>query len=320
MSVNRRQVLHVHNKAERKRQRADLGRLSSLVVTPRTETRYSKAVKEVFYFMKEEGIPLPDSHDDLDRVLSQYIEHLWEGGEGRSEASNAVAGLQHFLPNLRKNLPSSWRLLGAWQRSELPCRAPPLTWETLCSICGVFVSQGHTGAAIALCVAFDGMLRTGEMLDVKASDVVISADSLTAVVSLGLTKGGKRRGVEETVVLDDPLVVSLLTVLLMSRKGGQKLIPLSQAKFRHLFAEALKKLDLEEIGFKPYSIRRGGATWYLNATGSMSKVCVKGRWSSEKCARIYVNDGLTTLAKLAFSRKANKLCAKYRSSFLKLIK
>jgi integrase len=190
----------------------------------------------------------------------------------------------------------------------------------LCSICGVFVSQGHTGAAVALCVAFDGMLRTGEMLNVKASDVVISADSLTAVVSLGLTKGGKRRGVEETVVLDDPLVVSLLTVLLTSRKGGQKLIPLSQAKFRHMFAEALKKLDLEEIGFKPYSIRRGGATWYLNATGSMSKVCVKGRWSSEKCARIYVNDGLTTLAKLAFSRKANKLCAKYRSSFLRLIK
>ena len=44
-------------------------------------------------------------------------------------------------------------------------------------------------------------LRKGELLDVVRSRVEVSAKLRTAVISLGLTKAGKRAGVQESVSL-----------------------------------------------------------------------------------------------------------------------
>ena len=51
-------------------------------------------------------------------------------------------------------------------------------------------------------------------------------------------------------------------------------------------------MAVESFGFKPYSIRRGGATAYFRVTRNMEATLDRGRWSSARVARIYINDGL----------------------------
>ena len=55
------------------------------------------------------------------------------------------------------------------------------------------------------------------------------------------------------------------------------------------------------MGFKPYSVRRGGATAYFRATRNMEAALDRGRWSSARVARIYLNDGLAREVELQLS-------------------
>ena len=60
-------------------------------------------------------------------------------------------------------------------------------------------------------------------------------------------------------------------------------------------------LGLEAFGFRPYSIRRGGATAYYRGSRNMPATIERGRWSTARIARIYVNDGLAKELELRFS-------------------
>ena len=71
--------------------------------------------------------------------------------------------------------------------------------------------------------------------------------------------------------------------------------------FYLVFKAGLTWLGLEGFGFQPYSLRRGGATAFFRATRSMEAALGRGRWSSARVARIYVNDGLAREVELRFS-------------------
>ena len=62
-------------------------------------------------------------------------------------------------------------------------------------------------------------------------------------------------------------------------------------------------MGVEECGFQPYSLRRGGATAYFRATRNMEAALDRGRWSSARVARIYLNDGLAREVELRFSQE-----------------
>ena len=72
-------------------------------------------------------------------------------------------------------------------------------------------------------------------------------------------------------------------------------------RFYALFHAGIRWLGLEDNGFLPYSVRRGGATAYFRATRSMEAALDRGRWSSARVARIYLNDGLAREVELRFS-------------------
>ena len=80
-------------KEERKKVRKSLGTLKSLTVQPKTRERYSGALGRFFNFLSREGLSLPTARDSVDSIVSDYLEWLWSEGEGRSEASNALAAL-----------------------------------------------------------------------------------------------------------------------------------------------------------------------------------------------------------------------------------
>jgi hypothetical protein len=102
----------------------------------------------------------------------------------------------------------------------------------------------------------------------------------------------------------------MLAARLSVLQGHSPLFSGCQAQFRQRFSLLLHDLELHEWGFKPYSLRRGGATHHFQLNGQLSSTVVKGRWGSAKSARVYINDGLATMASFRFdpnqSRKINK--------------
>ena len=287
--------LEGRTQAERKKTRQKLGSLHSLAVQPATQRRYQAAVDKFLTFLNREGLDLPQKRVELDDLLSEYIEHLWSEGEGRALASDTVAGLQHSDPRLKGALPLTWRLLKVWSHNEIPNRAPPFPENVLLAMVGHALFHNECLFALSLMLGFYGMLRTGELTGLLQSQVEPGDGSGPAVISLGFTKSGKRHGAAESITVH---VVEVVRRLVQWKHSKVKQLTPSPSAWRKLFSGTLCALGLETFGFRPYSLRRGGATFWFSKHGSMDRLMVQGRWSAPRTAKIYINEGVAILAQL----------------------
>ena len=210
-------------------------------------------------------------------LICRYIEDVWQEGEPRGWAGDAISGLGHFLPHVRKRLACSWRLLTAWQKLELPARAIPLLPRLAAAIAGAVAAAGQLGAALAILVGFHCLLRTGETLGISRNDLTCSSDLSSAVLSLPVTKSGQRFGHKESVVLSDAFLIRSLKLYLSSAVGNPQLVPVSSGIFRKMLSDAVCALRLSPDDYKPYSLRRGGATAHFQAFASLDATAHRGR-------------------------------------------
>lgn len=281
------------NRAARRAVRQQLGPLRQLTVQPKTRARYAKALDKFFFYMRERDLQLPTRKVLLDPLISDYVEHLWANGEGRSLASDTIAALQDKDPSIKGHLASSWRLLKTWNAHEIPNRAPPMTEQALHTVVGHALFNDRTAFALSLLLGFYCLLRTGELLGLRNQDIAQSGPTAVAVVSLGLTKGGRRTGAAESVTITEEDTLRRLW-------QWKQQCP-SPSAWRRLFNCTVEALDLSSYEYRPYSLRRGGATFYFQKHGQLDRLLVQGRWQSSRTARIYLNDGLAILAEQQLS-------------------
>lgn len=139
-----------------------MGSLQSLTVQPATKKRYNQAVDRFLQFLNREGLALPTARSKLDVLTAEYLEFLWQEGEGRALASDTLAGLQDWDPRLKGQLPCTWRLLKVWHTHEVPNRAPPIPERVLHTMVGYCLFHNKHLFALSLLIGFYGMMRTGE--------------------------------------------------------------------------------------------------------------------------------------------------------------
>lgn len=159
---------------------------------------------------------------------------------------------------------------------------------------------------MSLLIGFYAMLRTGELLQLRASHILCSKRQRQALLSLGMTKGGKRHGASESVVLgyEDAYRFTQRWTDIAPSSAPLARTP---AKWRSLFSQALEALGLQDHEFRPYSLRRGGATFWFQRHQSMDQILVQGRWHTPKSARIYLNEGLAVLAQMTIRTNDPKI-------------
>ena len=97
------------------------------LVKPKTLARYESAVRRFSQWLRQNGREIAESPAQVDVALSSFVEALWECGDPKGYADDAVSGLLFYVPRLRGGLPASKRLLRAWARAEVPNRAPPFS-------------------------------------------------------------------------------------------------------------------------------------------------------------------------------------------------
>ena len=67
-------------------------------------------------------------------------------------------------------------------------------------------------------------------------------------------------------------------------------------RWRKMFNDTISALSLDSYQYRPYSLRRGGATFYFSKHGQLDRLLIQGRWQSTKTARLYLNSGMAILA------------------------
>ena len=299
-------------------ERQKVGRLSLLVVQPKTKTRYENSFCKFCEFHNFQREEKSFDLEKIDLWASAYIEFLWEDGAPKSEASYALAALQFFHPQTKNHLVWAWKLVKTWNQVELPTRATPLSPEILLAMAGQAFRWKQYRFGWLLIVGFGAFLRTSELVLLKRKEVVLppSQKNPEAVLLLDNTKGTKKNFLPlDKVVLEEKLPIQGLHYLCQGLQPGDSLSQMSNSQFRLLFKEVLQALNLSNMGYMPYSLRRGGVTSAFRQGASMDALVTQGRWQHVPTARIYIDAGLQSLASVQHPPKTLALCAKMRTFF-----
>ena len=265
-------------------------RLRELLVERKTLQRYELAVGWFMQWCLLVGLGTAQNFEELDWQLSEYLEFLWEQDQRRGLAGDTLSGVSHYA-NAKRKIPFSWRLLAAWQRNEVPVRAPPMSRLMALAIAGAAALDNDGWFALSILVGFHAFLRTTELLTLTVGQVILSPTTNEVVLDLGYTKSGKRRGARELVVLDEPVCASLLRMAVAGRDPTHLLVGCTPTQWRQKFAKYCEAAGLAGFELKPYSLRRGGATAFFMLTGSISLALERGRWGQSATARIYLTEG-----------------------------
>ena len=218
-------------------------------------TRYKGAVQRfLFWVLTCYGVLAVDLQQ-LDTQAADYIECLWAEGETKLLAGDTLSGIQHFL-NTRKILTGAWPLYNVWTKVEAPCQVPPLLPLMVQALVGAAWAAGDVAFSACVAVGYHCCLRTGEFLNIGEHSLMLG-DNDCGLLGLGYSKTGKRKGVQEMVVIEEPTVGWLCKHACKLSPNPTKMFAEGANIFHAKFAQYLVFLGLSEIGFKPCSIRRG---------------------------------------------------------------
>ena len=295
------------SQAQRKAERKNVILLDA-GVTKRTQLRYSIGLSQLLPALVNMSHLI-----DLDEKVSSWIQERWEAGDSLHIVSDALCGLHYFEPWTRKGIPTAWRVFSTWRKLESPSRAPPLTDTIIYALANYAISHCDISFASLMVLGFFGLLRTGELLALRPCDILLGDDRV--ILSLIDTKTGKRDNVSEMVSFQDSFSTELLSTMVQLRQQQRTLkVPIwmySGQSFRASFKRHLSRFDLVQHEFRPYSLRRGGATHLFQSTGSMETALLRGRWGSSRVARIYISDALSYLPGMTFTPLAKQMLQKW---------
>ena len=218
---------------ERVRQRRNIV-LRDAGISARTEARYAVALFNLLPWISSVC-----SVQELDDRLCDWIQAAWDKGDSIHVVSDGLCGLQHREPWLKRQIAQAWKLFSIWRKLESPDRAPPLTPAIVQAWMMYSVDHHDLLFAGLLGLGFFALLRTGEILNVRAKDLLLG--STAGIVSLYQTKTGQRDNVAEMVHFDDPMTLDILRVVKdLSPWPAVPLWPYSAEAFRNRFRQSLE--------------------------------------------------------------------------------
>lgn len=215
----------------RRRKRKGLS-LHDRAITTKTRIRYFIAVAAILPLLEK-------TTRDLDEFLVDWIDGEYQSGSSITSVADTLSGLHHFLPWSRGRIRGAWKLYGLWRKIEKPKQAPPLPVQVVGGLVGRCIAVEHLRLALCLCLGFWGLLRTGELFEVRLNHLLIQGNIM--VVRLGETKTGLRRQVDENVIVRHaPSILIAQTVQELSFSRNELVWPLSKAEFRNQFRHLVK--------------------------------------------------------------------------------
>ena len=114
-------VLSLASPAQRIVERAKIGSLTHALIQPATLKKYRTSLAYFFHYLAAGGLELPSSQDDLDDIVCDCIEHMWETGESRTLCGNLLSSIPYHSRALTGRLKGAWRLYQLWGTERDSC-------------------------------------------------------------------------------------------------------------------------------------------------------------------------------------------------------
>jgi hypothetical protein len=275
---------------------------------PRTIRAYGAALDRFLKFVRRRRLKLR-SESQLDRQISEFIDHLYQEGEPMSYGGHLLSAVKRFHPELRLCLPRSSQLFRNWQRCYVPSRALPASWALVEALMGVAFSQHLGQLSLLLALGFNCLLRTSEMLSLTHQHLVVhdSGRAMSVIIPGSKTSQGN----PQVLLIQDLPLVHLAQRILRPR-SKTLLWDQGPHRFREQFSALLGVLGFGPHDYTPYCLRRGGATWFFQSSLSMDATVARGRWSCARTAKGYIDEGTMQLAQTHWSRDQTRLVKRWR--------
>jgi hypothetical protein len=150
---------------------------------------------------------------------------------------------------------------------------------------------------IMLAAAFYGMLRPGELLNVRARDLAftLADNSWVCVIAIVRPKNRLFMGRNQFATIREPWVVDYLKWMKLGMQGWETLWPSSRMALVKLLGALLETLGLLSSGITLGSFRPGGTTHYFMSGTPVDAIRFKGRWASEKSMSVYIQEAMSCL-------------------------
>ena len=276
-----------------------------------TTQKYRAAVQSFYGWYKTTN-ENPIGVEALDECLADYFHVMYDEneGKGKQKARDTLYGIEMYLPRVKGQLLIAGRVVNRWAKLHVAESYPPLTWD-LAALVGVqLAAAGHFRFGVGAVLAFDCLLRVGELTNLRREDVAFPQDRRMGVeykittLSVRVAKTGRNQSV--TVV--DPDVVALLRHVVAATKPGGLLFPGGSSRFRDAFKRACSALHLSPK-YVPHSLRHGGATRLYLQGVRLEDIMVRGRWASSKSARTYIQASRAVLMAMTPPRRVAERAA-----------
>ncbi|CAE7881265.1 fat-7, partial [Symbiodinium microadriaticum] len=238
--------------------------------------------------------------DTINAILARYGRALYQAGKPYSHFSETLNSFASRVPKLRRLLQPAWDVCFAWRKAEPSEHHAAMPWQVLFSLVSVSLLWGWPLVGAALALAWGGLLRIGEVITAKRSDLTLPKDIDFAVnfalLSIGEPKTRFRAARHQSVKVDHPDILEVLDLCYGRLSPSSRLWPFSgqtlRSRFRHLCG-ALRLPSSPSAG-RPHlelaSLRAGGASWMMLVSEDAERIRRRGRWLNSRVMEIYVQE------------------------------
>ncbi len=229
-----------------------------------------------------------------------------------SHGSFLLAGLVNWHPWLRRDLAEAWHALRIWQRAAPANCRTGLDERILWAMVALALVWNWPLCAAVLMIAFDGLLRPGEVALLTRLDLRLPSDgqglpTTVVVVQLRVPKTRRRAARHQSVVLRRPEVVAALTALLWEVPRGAQLCGGGTQGLRARFRALLRGLGIDDTLYSPASLRPGGAIAFHLRHDDLGRLLYHGRWDSVRTGQHYLHEGVAAATAAALPPRAAAL-------------
>lgn len=242
----------------------------------------------------------------MDDVLASFLDSAFWAGEHSATGKRVMSALGWALPQFSRwgqaRLPRARQSsLAAERRAQLAVRLPlprPVMCAIIMTMAYLLRANGlPLDMALAVWLGVHAYLRPGEIARLQWQWLVLGVGQELGRASMVLhpveeSRSSKTGEFDETVIIDDLGMVSVLRALKPSRPRGP-LVPHPQLMWDK-FEEACRLLGVNrDLGPQvPYVVRHSGAAadaW--NGLRTLDAIQARGRWKSATSVRRYAKGG-----------------------------
>jgi len=245
----------------------------------------------------------PADPEEICRWLVMFGQDMFLSGKTYGAFSETINAIGAARPLIRKQLAPAWDLAFAWLADEPHQHHPALPLSVLLAVLTTCLWWGWPLEAAIFALAWNGILRIGEVLMSLRRDLVLPDDSMPGVdfilLRIRAPKTRGRAAKHQAARVNPTDMVQLITAVFGELPADRPLWPYSAATLRKRFSAVLLSLGLHEStkgsrGFDLGSFRPGGATHLLLTTEDPELCRRRGRWLSTRVMEIYLQEVMAT--------------------------